>query len=176
MQSPTTRLVLLQHVNRQVRAAWFDLAHRTVLTEAAAQPQHALVEIEATKLKELAPDIQPGKLAANGKPDILPLALVGPFQRLLELAKVGALVTKAAVPATAPASATAKSDVPPPWSEIVVGSVVLASEGGENGWFECVVVAFDGNSVRLRWRDYPDVAPFYRPVNRLGLLSFSGLC
>ncbi len=44
--------------------------------------------------------------------------------------------------------------------DIGPGSVVLASEGPKEGWFEAVVVAVDGDLLKLKWRDYPTIAGF----------------
>jgi hypothetical protein len=164
MPDPTLRLVLLQHTDRQPRGAWFEVAHRQVLATAAIQPRHALVEIDATKLEALAPDLTPGKLGPNGMPDPLPLMLAGPFQRLLELAKVGALV--APLGSTVPP----KVDLPAPWSNLVVGSTVLASDDQDDGWWECIVTALEGrNRLRLRWRDFPGYNHFSKSVTQVGL-------
>jgi hypothetical protein len=168
MPELTLRLVLLHHAGRQARAASFDVAHRAVLTEAAAQPHHALVELDTAKLKALGPDVPAGKLGTSGKPDQLPLVLPGSFQRLLELAKVGALVAGAAQPNAV------SGEVPPPWSNIAVGATVLASEAEGDGWWECIVLAVEGINVRLRWRDYPDLDYFNKSVTQLGLMSPSG--
>ncbi len=168
MPEPTLRLVLLHHAGRQARAASFDIAHRAVLTDAAAQPHHALVELDTAKLKTLGPDVPAGKLGAGGKAEPLPLVLPGSFQRLLELAKVGGLVKGTTAP-TGPAGV-----VPAPWSNLAVGMTVLASDELVGGWWECVVLAIDGTDVQLRWRDYPDLEYFAKPVTNLGLMSPSG--
>ncbi len=45
---------------------------------------------------------------------------------------------------------------PQDWDEISVGDLVLAYDAAESeGWYEAVVLAVDGDLLRLRWRDYP---------------------
>ncbi len=65
--------------------------------------------------------------------------------------------------------------MPPPWSAVVVGSVVLASDAKDEGWWEAVVLALEGgNMLRLRWRDYPEYDQFNRLITRVGLLPPGG--
>jgi len=45
-----------------------------------------------------------------------------------------------------------------PWADIKVGSVVLGQDDSdEPGWWEAVVVSIskDGDTLTVRWRDYP---------------------
>ncbi len=172
MPDPTPRLVLLHLANRQPRGAWFDATHRDGLLKAAAEPNHAYVELDVARLKEIAPTLGTVKISAAGRPDPLPVMLAGAFEKLLALATVGPLA-KAQPPAAMPG--TGKINVPVPWSDIVVGSVVLASDAQEDGWFECTVLEIAAPGLlRIRWRDYPDYEPFHRPVERVGLMPISG--
>lgn len=60
---------------------------------------------------------------------------------------------------------------PTDWTDIALGSVVLATEGPQEGWFESVVVELrDDNIFLVRWRDWPDEPHFARHRNQLGLL------
>jgi hypothetical protein len=61
-----------------------------------------------------------------------------------------------------------------PWSAIGVGSVVLAFDDKDTeSWFEAVVVAVsrDGDSLSLRWRDWPDLRKFSRQRRKVGLVA-----
>jgi len=44
---------------------------------------------------------------------------------------------------------------PDSWDEIRVGSLVIAHESPEDGWWEAIVVAIENDQLLLRWRDYP---------------------
>ena len=44
---------------------------------------------------------------------------------------------------------------PASWDEIQVGSLVIAHESPEDGWWEAIVVAVENDQLLLRWRDYP---------------------
>lgn len=166
------RLVLLYHGAKEGRAAWFDLAHRAALTKAAAEPDYALVEAEQALLDELDPNMAQGHLTNEGKPDKLPVMLRTNFERLLGLAE-RAKPPGAGEAATKGGALAAAS----PWTDIVVGSIVLASDSKEDGWFECVVagVEGDGQTLHLRWRDFPEYPHFTKPISRVGLLPRSGL-
>ena len=61
--------------------------------------------------------------------------------------------------------------LPADWDGITVGSLVLASEGPMEGWFEAVAVEQRGDDLFvLRWRDWPDQPQIVRRRDHLGLL------
>ena len=65
---------------------------------------------------------------------------------------------------------------PPPktWSEIQLGSLVIAQEDDiEDGWWEAVVTEVRDDALTLRWRDYPRQAPVTGNRKDVALL-FSG--
>ena len=64
--------------------------------------------------------------------------------------------------------------LPKTWSEIQVGSLVIAQEGtAEEGWWEAVVTEVRDDVLTLRWRDYPRQAALVRNRKAVALL-FSG--
>ena len=54
--------------------------------------------------------------------------------------------------------------------EIGLGSLVLAHEGQEDGWWEAEVIGINGRVFSLRWRDYPLQATILRKAGELALL------
>jgi hypothetical protein len=76
------------------------------------------------------------------------------------------VVTAAAAPAASP-------PLPKSWSEIRVGSLVIAHEGPVDGWWEAVVTEVHADVLTLRWRDYPRMAAITRNRKEVALL-FSG--
>ena len=60
-------------------------------------------------------------------------------------------VAAAAAPAASP-------PLPKSWSEVRVGSLVIAHEGPVDGWWEAVVTEVHADILTLRWRDYPRLA------------------
>lgn len=70
-----------------------------------------------------------------------------------------------------PGPASVQHDFPEDWSKIKVGSVVLASEGREDGWYEAdVIEALPDNRYKLRWHDSPDLPTFERSLMEIALL------
>ena len=51
----------------------------------------------------------------------------------------------------------------------IVGSLVLATTGPEDGWYEAVVIKVEAEILTLRWRDYPDEGTLHRRAGQLGL-------
>src|SRR5215211_9456245 len=44
---------------------------------------------------------------------------------------------------------------PASWDQIQVGTLVIAHESPEDGWWEAIGVAIENDQLLLRWRDYP---------------------
>jgi hypothetical protein len=63
--------------------------------------------------------------------------------------------------------------VPKSWNEIRVGSLVIAHESPDDGWWEAVVTEVHADVLTLRWRDYPPMAAITRNRKEVALL-FSG--
>jgi hypothetical protein len=57
------------------------------------------------------------------------------------------------------------------WSKITVGSVVIAPEDDrtENGWWEAVVIEKRGQTLTVRWRDFPKQRPATRKLTEVAL-------
>lgn len=55
-------------------------------------------------------------------------------------------------------------------AEIGLGSVVLAHEGPDEGWWEAEVIGINGRVFSLRWRDYPTQSTILRKATELALL------
>ena len=80
----------------------------------------------------------------------------------------------ASAKATPPNAGTAASPpLPKSWSEIRVGSLVIAHEGVEEGWWEAVVTEVRDDVLTLRWRDYPKQPAVIRNRKEVALL-FAG--
>jgi len=63
------------------------------------------------------------------------------------------------------------SRLPEDWSKLKVGSIVLATEGPLEGWYEATVTEMKpGGGLRLKWRDYLDLPPFGRTVEQVALI------
>ena len=57
------------------------------------------------------------------------------------------------------------------WSKITIGSLVIAPEDDrDDGWWEAIVVDRRGNTLTLRWRDFPKLPLITRKLKDLALL------
>ena len=57
------------------------------------------------------------------------------------------------------------------WSKITIGSLVIAPEDDrEDGWWEAIVVDKRGNTLTLRWRDFPKLPLITRKLKDVALL------
>ena len=63
------------------------------------------------------------------------------------------------------------SHCPRSWDEIEIGSLVLATTGIEDGWWEAIIESIDGDILTCRWRDYPTEPNVLRGRNELALLA-----
>jgi hypothetical protein len=66
---------------------------------------------------------------------------------------------------------TISSALPKSWDDLAPGHLVLAQESIADGWFEALLVKREGESLRLRWRDYPSQPEFARPITAVALLK-----
>lgn len=189
--APVAALVLFGLDERgKAHAAWFAQEN----TEAGAAAAEAMgmfalpVEDEAVRL--LAGQVAQGKLFASGKA-FVPFVKAALYDALVahlpedqrEQARLPVKTSggKAAGNSYAVASGAADGggsdaagkphDLPDDWSKITVGSVVLASEGREDGWYEADVLEAQPNDrYKLRWHDWPDLPTIERAATEIALL------
>jgi len=61
--------------------------------------------------------------------------------------------------------------LPRTWGEIGPGHLVIAQESLEYGWWEAIVLARQGDSFTLQYRDYPHLPKFVRHRSGIALMS-----
>jgi len=136
---------------------------------------------------------QPKPTNTNGARGQLPKTVrllgepAGGSQPLASATSVASPASKPAAPVTPTCSAATASPaqappgpskppagdarVPGSWDTIKSGSLVLATEGHAEGWFESLVVATRADDrFLLRWRDWPELPEFTRRRDELALL------
>ena len=63
------------------------------------------------------------------------------------------------------------SGLPQNWESVATGNMVLADEGGGEGWYEAIVIARDDEILTLRYRDYPKAPKFQRHISTIALIN-----
>lgn len=61
--------------------------------------------------------------------------------------------------------------LPKSWDDLAPGHLVIAQESVADGWFEAVVTGRNGDTLKLRWRDYPSQPEIVRPITAVALLK-----
>ena len=60
--------------------------------------------------------------------------------------------------------------LPRSWGEIAAGHLVVAQESLEYGWWEAIVLARNGETFTLQYRDYPHLPKFVRHRSGIALM------
>lgn len=176
-------LILGRDNNDRPHAAWF-LHGQLEQAESAAQLMdlHFVAVGDNQELAAIATKLPKGKLFDSGKA-FVPFIGGAVFDTLLPHVPPAAAEHKEPKPKTPKAAQQVADDpsqppiippgidLPKDWGAIKVGSVVLASESKEDGWWEAKVTEAKPNNVFiLTWVDYPDYEPFVRHRERLALM------
>ena len=162
MNTTAKRVVVIDAAaNGTPRGAWFDPAQREAVAKAFAGAAVTILEVDTVTLDQVDADFPAGKLAGAVRPT-LPGITRAVYERLAGLV----------APTSDPGAAK-----PDPMSGITPGSVVLASDDVNEGWWEAVVVRTEHNgaSLRLQWRDYPEYGEFIKPLTRVALPPAGGV-
>jgi len=103
---------------------------------------------------------RPRRAAASGNPS--PKVSSGK-----EASKLATAATANSIPpATKPKAEAARN-----WTDIKVGSLVIAQESFVDGWWEAVVTEVRPTDITVRWRDYPSQTPVSRTKAEVAFLS-----
>ena len=57
------------------------------------------------------------------------------------------------------------------WQDLRVVSVVVAFEKSDDGWWEAVVTAINGDNLTLRWRDYASQPAVVRSRSQIAFMA-----
>jgi hypothetical protein len=159
----------------RARASAFGQGEAHLATKAAGLMGMQVLCLETGEPADLAAKLPRGRVFASGRA-FVPFVKAGLYEALTALAGVSAATPASTVePASAappsPQEGTSKAVLAPEtWDDIGVGSIVLATEGPQEGWFESVVITAEDDRFTLRWRDWPGLPKFARRMWQLGLL------
>lgn len=164
-------------------ASWFAPADAAAAAHAADLMDMALIEVNSDELTSIAGRLPRGKLFESGKA-FVPFVKRETYDQLAAYLDDDYIATSAArVEAAAAAAAGGAADYakaskgetkgrqPGDWSNLMVGDIVLASEGLDDGWWEAKIEeVLPEEQFRLRWREWPELEEFTRGIVDLGLL------
>ncbi|MCJ2024058.1 hypothetical protein [Methylobacterium sp. J-067] len=165
-------------------ASWFAEADVVLATKAAGVMGMRTLPLADEAAFAIAAQLPQGRVFASGRA-FVPFVAKGAYGRLSALAGPGELTAPAegakaaGGPANAPGGpSTSEAPLggedgryPRSWASVGVGSLVLISEGEQDGWYEAEVVeAKTGGIYTLRWRDWPDLPLLVRRREHMALL------
>ncbi|MCJ2138096.1 hypothetical protein MKK69_29290, partial [Methylobacterium sp. J-026] len=167
-------------------ASWFTEPDTALAMKAAEVMNMRTMLLGTEAHRTLAAELPQGRVFASGRA-FVPFVKKGLYDRLSALAGPAEATIIASArekvakgPATAldnandqtpKATATTEARFPRSWAGVVVGSLVLISEGEQDGWYEAEVIeAKAGGIFSLRWRDWPDLPLLVRRREHMALL------
>ncbi|ESW94603.1 hypothetical protein NLY43_14245 [Mesorhizobium sp. C416B] len=170
----------------KAHASWFGEDETDVAEKAAGMMGMAALRASTDELRDLAGKLPQGRVFASGKA-FVPFVKAATFDKIathlpstykwpIRAAKPAAEKLKPGKKASSTGIQESGPKRPEPsrptdWAKIEVGSLVLATEGAYQGWFEAQVVRISPDGVySLRWRDWLDVPVFTRKLIHIALL------
>ena len=155
------------------RAARFPTGHDGLVAKAAKAMNLAVCKADGEVLSELAKKLPPGRLYSTGR-GFVPAVGRSLYDKLVEQLKLaGQPVPGEADQPNGDESATAQAapGLPATWDGISAGHLVIAQEALDDGWWEAIVLARDGDMLTLKWRDYPWQPNVLRHLGALALMK-----
>ncbi|MCJ2021540.1 hypothetical protein MKK84_29685 [Methylobacterium sp. E-065] len=187
LAKPTPALVVFgADKGGKPHAAWFPTPDVSLATQAAATIGFRALVLCDDAQRSAATDLPQGRVFSSGRA-FVPFVAKEVYERLQALAGglVGSDTTTIRLAAQSPekpadgdgdgggfgGSGPADPRYPRSWAGIAIGSLVLITEGEEDGWYEAVVVASKpGGEFTLQWRDWPDLPMLMRRRDEMALL------
>ena len=147
-------------------AAWFDAADAERAERAAALMGYQALRVTTEAIRVKALEAAPGRIFGSGK-------ALAQFCRMPLLEALEAF-PEAFKPTASTASphkpVEAQAGLEPQWQPLQVDTIVLATLGADQGWFEARVTEDRGESLYvLAWVGWPDDPPIVRRANALAL-------
>jgi len=164
----TSPLIVLGFDEQQKpRGAKFVDAKRDLVTKAAGLMGLKVYEASPPEVAEFAKKLALGRLYANGRgfvPNIRQ-SLYSDLVVALGLEPQAALSKNGDKDRLPPARGLPRS-----WDDIAAGHLVIAQESLEYGWWEAIVLARNGDTFSLQYRDYPHLPKFVRHRSGIALM------
>jgi hypothetical protein len=168
------------------RAARFSGEHTDLAAKAAGLMNLALCSVNSAELAAIAQQLPAGRIHANGR-GLVPNVRRDLYDKLIEASEPAAKTdrdnqgtekpadnqTEIGAPNSDPASPAPNiaQGYPRDWDDISVGHLVIAQANAEEGWWEAIVIAREGDMVTMRWRDYPGYPKLVQHRTAVALLK-----
>ena len=164
----TSPLIVLGFDEQQKpRGAKFVDAKLDLVTKAADLMGLKVYEATAEEVAELAKKLPAGRLYANGRGFVPNIRQALYSDLVVALALEGqAALSKNGDKDSLPAA----RGLPRSWDEVAAGHLVIAQESLEYGWWEAIVLARNGDTFTLQYRDYPHLPKFVRHRSSVALM------
>lgn len=165
-------------------AAWFATPDVSLATKAAETIGFRVLVLCDDAQRSAAAGLPQGRVFGSGRA-FVPFVAREVYERLQALTGRSAGATAASIRMAAQSSEKpADGDegcpggsgpvdprYPRSWAAIAIDSLVLITEGEQDGWYEAVVVAAKpGGEFTLQWRDWPDLPLLVRRRDEMALL------
>jgi hypothetical protein len=142
------------------KAGRFAERHAIAAAKAAKALKLTVCEINKPAIAEVAAKIPVGRLHAQGHA-FIPYIKREIFESLQAALTSSRPSRAAAVKRAGPVVTSAPvARLPRDWDSITEGDLVLYEEAPHEGWWEALVVARDGDTLTLKYRDYPKLPSF----------------
>ena len=164
----TSPLIVLGFDEQQKpRGAKFVDAKPDLVTKDADLTGLKVYEASAPEVAEFAKKLPVGRLYANGRGFVPNIRQSLYSDLVVALALEGhAALSKNGDNDSLPAA----RGLPRSWDEIAAGHLVIAQESLEYGWWEAIVLARNGDTFTLQYRDYPHLPKFVRHRSSIALM------
>lgn len=151
----------------KAHASRFGEADAELAIKAAGLMGYQVLRVTSPDIASKALEAPVGRIFASGK-GFVPFCKMPLYETLS--AFEGAFAPPPP-PEPQPEPPLAVTGIPQRWEDLQVGSLVLASTGPGDGWFEAIIAEARGDSLFvLRWQGWPDYEAFVRRADGLALL------
>jgi hypothetical protein len=163
---------------KQPQAGWIRTKDTDAATQAAIKLGLAILKVDTEATRAIVPSLREVQIKPGGEA-VVPVIDVALLQKLTALqADVARAAQKSSglhVPVLGGSSAARR---PAPaaalWNDLAVDSLVLAADldrqGTPDGWYEAAIIAVDGDTFLVRFRDYPEEGTIKRQRHHIALL------
>ena len=155
------------------RAARFPAGHDNLVAKAAKAMNLTVCKADGEVVAELAKKLPPGRLYSTGRGSMPSVgqSLYGKIIEQLRLAGQPVPVEPDQPNGEQSGTTQAAPALPTSWDEIAVGHLVIAQQALDDGWWEAIVLARDGDILTLKWRDWPGYPNVTRHAGSVALLK-----